>query len=450
MRDLAIFLLLTGMLPVAMMRPFVGILLWSWISFMYPHKITWGFATDMPWGMMVALATMVGCVIAREPNRFPRGATPKLIVAFLIMTSITTLLAVDPTEGTYSRWQQVLKVFSMLLLTSALLTSRTRIHALVWMIVISVGYYGIKGGAFAVNTGGAYRVWGPPGSLINDNNNCAAALLTILPLVNYLRQQSADWRIRWGTVGVIALTTLSIVSSQSRGAFLGLMAAGGFLWTKTSNKIVSAMASFVLLASILAFMPQTWYDRMHTIQTYSTANTDMSDNRLFLWETGWRVALARPLTGIGFYGTYNQQVVSKYNPGATARSLHSIFFETLGEHGFPTFFVWLAFPVVMWFNARHIIKTAPGVPDLQWAVDLAKMSQVSVIAFMVAGAFLPLMYYDVYFTIMVAVSATRDLVDRAVAGEQSDATVMPWRRREGFARRIPGLAGGVANRTSNG
>ena len=275
-------------------------------------------------------------------------------------------------------------------------------------------------------------------------------MLTILPLANYLRQQSADWRIRWGTVGVIMLTVLSVVSSQSRGAFLGLMAAGLFLWTKTTNKIVSAMATIVLLAGILAFMPQTWYDRMNTIKTYSAENTDTSDNRLFLWETGWRLALARPLNGVGFYGTYNPQIVSKYNPGAAARSLHSIYFETLAEHGFPTFFVWLAFPIVMWLSARHIVRVADDTPDLQWAIDLAKMSQVSIVAFLVSGAFLPLMYYDVYFTIMAVVTATRVLVDKELAGEQMETTVMPWRRQAAFTRQRPGLAGGIASRFMNG
>lgn len=446
MRDIAIFLLLTSMLPLAMARPFVGVLLWSWISFMYPHRIAWGFATDMPWGMFIVMATVMGCFIGNEPKRFPPGTTAKLIVAFLLLTSVTSLLAVEQSSEMYSRWSQVYKVFGMLLLTLSLLTSRMRIHALVWMIVISVGYYGIKGGGFALTTGGGYRVWGPPGSLINDNNNIAAAMLTVLPLMNYLRLQTADWRLRIGISAVIVLTTFSVVSSQSRGALLGLVAAAAFLWTKTSNKIVSGLALLMLLGAIAAFMPQSWYDRMGTIQTYS-ANEDISNNRLFLWETGWKIALARPLTGVGFYGTYEKSVVERYAPGAIARSLHSIWFETLAEHGFPTFFVWLAFPIVAWINARRIIKTANGITDLQWAVDLARMGQVSIVAFLVAGTFLPLMYYDVYFTIMIAIAATRIFVDRQIAETVSDSSKQPWRRFISNRGWRPGLAGGAADRS---
>ncbi len=439
MRDLAIFLILAGMLPFGLMRPFVGVLLWSWLSFMNPHRITWGFATEMPWAMMVALATFMGCLVAQEPRRFPPGATAKLIVAFIVMTAITSLFAIVPSDEMYGRWSLVFKMMLMLLLTHALLTSRERVHALVWMIVISLGYFGIKGGMFAFNTGGAYRVWGPPGTMVTDNNHIAAALLTVLPLINYLRQQTADWRLRAGIAGVIVLTTFAVVSSQSRGALLGLLAAVGFLWTKTTNKLISGMALIVLLAGIAAFMPQSWYDRMNTIQTYSE-DADKSNNRLFLWETGWKLALARPLTGVGFYGTYERSVVDRYVPDATARALHSIWFETLGEHGFPTFFVWLAFPIVGWLNGRHIIKKAADIKDLQWAVDLARMGQVSIIAFLVSGTFLSLMYYDVYFTILVAIAATRNLVDRQLAGAADSQAAAPWRRFAPTGLRRPAWA----------
>lgn len=447
MRDTAIFLMLMGLIPLAMARPFVGVLLWSWVSFMNPHRITWSFATEMPWGMMIALATIMGCVIAGEPKRFPPGATAKLIVAFLILTAITSILAMVPSDEMYSRWSQVFKIFLMLLITLSLLTTRVRIHALVWMIVISVGYFGIKGGGFALTTGGGFRVWGPPGSLINDNNNLAAAMLTVLPLINYLRQQTADWRMRIGISAVIVLTTFAVVGSQSRGALLGLIAATGFLWTKTRNKVASGLALLLLMAAVASFMPQSWYDRMNTIQTYSE-NDNRSDNRLYLWESGWKIALARPLTGVGFYGTYERSVMETFVPGATARSLHSIWFETMAEHGFPTFFVWLAFPLVAWFNARRIIKAAVGKDDLQWAVDLARMGQVSIVAFVVSGTFLPLMYYDVYFTIMVVIAATRILVERQLAGQLDQSTVQPWRRFIPDLGREPGIARGATQRTT--
>ena len=39
-----------------------------------------------------------------------------------------------------------------------------------------------KGGAFTLLTAGQFRVYGPPGSIIGDNNQIALALLMVLPL----------------------------------------------------------------------------------------------------------------------------------------------------------------------------------------------------------------------------------------------------------------------------
>jgi putative inorganic carbon (hco3(-)) transporter len=244
------------------------------------------------------------------------------------------------------------------------------------------------------------------------------------------------------------LTTFSVVGSQSRGALLGGIAAAGFMWTKTKNKIISGAALVFLLAAVAAFMPQSWYDRMATIQTYS-ANEDTTNNRLFLWETGWKIALARPLTGAGFYSPYERAVVAEYAPGGTARALHSIWFETLAEHGFPTFFVWLAFPIFGWLNARYIIKAASTNKDLQWAADLARMGQVSIVAFLVSGTFLSLMYYDVYFTIVIAIAATRILVEKQTAESAVLSAVPPWRGILRSPVQQPGLVRNWAARSTN-
>jgi hypothetical protein len=76
-------------------------------------------------------------------------------------------------------------------------------------------------------------------------------------------------------------------------------------------------------------------------------------------------------------------------------------------------------------NTSWIIRTARKRADLQWAVDLGRMAQVSIVAYMTAGAFLSLSYWDYYFTMLVAVAATRDLVAQAVGVR----AVRPWQAR---------------------
>ena len=53
-----------------------------------------------------------------------------------------------------------MKIFFMLILTLMILRGRKQIDCLIWVIVISVAFYGVKGGAWTLLTGGGGRVWG--------------------------------------------------------------------------------------------------------------------------------------------------------------------------------------------------------------------------------------------------------------------------------------------------
>ena len=49
-----------------------------------------------------------------------------------------------------------------------------------WVMALSIGFFGVKGGIFTVVGGGENMVWGPPGSFIEGNNELALALIMVL------------------------------------------------------------------------------------------------------------------------------------------------------------------------------------------------------------------------------------------------------------------------------
>jgi probable O-glycosylation ligase (exosortase A-associated) len=405
MRGLALSMELLTLLPIACVRPFVGVILWSWVSFMDPQQLVWGFASDLPWAMLAFVATLVGCVLAGEPRRLALPNTTIMLLLFLACISLTSLAAQAPAGPVMQKWESVAKTVAGLLLTGALLTDRQRIHALVWILVLSLGFFGVKGGTFAIMTAGQYRVFGPPVSMIADNNHLAAALLVSLPLMNYLRLQSRYRVVRAGLAAAMGLTLLAVLASYSRGALLGLGVMVAFLWRNSPNKLAFGVVLAAVVGGGVAFMPDRWMDRMNTIETYQQDGSAME--RLVMWSTAWKLALANPLTGAGFMGPYTRSVVDTVDPTSPARAVHSIWFEVLGEHGFPTFFVWLGITVTGLVNCRRILRAAQGVAELRWAYDLAKMVQVAIPVYLVAGTFLSLSYWDGYLTILVVLAAAR-------------------------------------------
>lgn len=445
MRDIAFTLVMLGLLPLAVMRPFVGVLLWSWISFMNPHREVWGFATALPWAAIVLAATVAGCVMAREPKKFELNPLTALFLVLMACFTVTTLLGTGDPEVRWDRYDRAVKMIIGLLLTASLLTDRWRLHALVWLMVVSIGYYGVKGGIFTIITAGNHRIWGPPQTMIGDNNHLAAGMLVTLPLMNYLRLHSRHRLIRIGLMVAMGLTLLSVVGSYSRGALLGLLAASTVLWLRSRGKIVSGILIVVAVAGVIAFMPQSWFDRMNTLKTYEQDQSAAS--RLVLWEISWKLALSRPLVGTGFGGPYSQHVVDTVAPGGPARAVHSIWFELLGEHGFPTFFVWIGLTVVALVYSFRAMALARDHPEAAWAGDIGRMAQVSMAAYFVSGTFLSLSYWDFYWTLLLVVVMACRLAEREVAakaalpahGSAEGAMAAPprWRTTMGAIRVVP-------------
>jgi len=158
---------------------------------------------------------------------------------------------------------------------------------------------------------------------------------------------------------------------------------------------------------------------MNTINTYEQDTSAMG--RVRIWEASWKIALERPLTGGGFRAPYYQEIINRFAPGVTARAVHSIYFETLGEHGFPAFFVWLGMTLAGAYYAWRLMHLTRGRPDLAWAGDLGRMVQVSIVAYLCGGAFLSLSYWDFYWMVLIVVGSAHSLVRRTLAETQPEA-----------------------------
>jgi probable O-glycosylation ligase (exosortase A-associated) len=274
-----------------------------------------------------------------------------------------------------------------------------------------------------VLTGGRYIVLGPDDTIISDRNHLAVALLVALPLMNYLRMHAAHHAVRLVLLAGMAATLFSVVGSQSRGALVALVATSLVLWLRSSGKILSGIAIAVGVAGAIAFMPASWTERMRSIETFREETSAMG--RVNIWMAGWAIAVDRPLVGGGFRAVYHQDIVDRYKPGIRARADHSIWFEALSEHGFPGLLAWLSVVVAGLVYAHRAAALARDRPDLRWAYDLARMSQVSVVAYLAGGTFLSIAYWDYFWTLMVIVAATHALVVASVRQDRASAGMTP-------------------------
>lgn len=415
MRDILLLAVILGGAVYALRKPWIGVILWTWVSLMNPHSFGW-MAQTLPIAMIVAVCTLIGLVGTRERQTpFPASPATALMV-FTLWTCITLPFSFH-LEDCFWLWQRSLKIFLMIFVTLMLLDTKHKLNVFVFVSTMSIAFYGIKGGVFTLATGGAYRVWGP-GGFIEGNNEIALALVMTIPLLRYLQQQvTRRWlRIAYG-VGM-ALTAVTVLGTWSRGAFLALGAMAFFMWLKNDKKLLWGILIVVAAVAMLPFMPDAWWDRMNSIKTYEEDASAMG--RINAWWMAFNLAKAN-LFGGGFM-VYTPFAFALYAPDPSAiHAAHSIYFQVLGEHGFIGLFSFLMIWILTWSTARRVQAAARQDPSFLWASQLVSMTQVGLVGYAVGGAFLSLAYFDYPYDLMVMVVIAWRLVKLQTEVKQAEA-----------------------------
>jgi len=405
MRDALILAVLAVCAAIALFHPWIGIMGWTVVSIMNPHRYSWA-ASDLPVAAAIVVATLVGMVITRDRVRYFASPVMVVLVAFAAWMCVTLPASIYP-DSSVAMWKQVMKIDFMIVVAAMVLTTRKHIMALAWVLVCSIGIYGVKGGIFTIATGGAHRVWGPPESFIEGNNELALALVMTIPLMRFLQLQLKAPLARHALTLSMLLSAVAALGSHSRGALLAIVAMAVVFWTRSRHKFVSGVGLLLVSAALFAFMPGEWDDRMSSIANYEQDASAMG--RINAWWMAWNLAVDRPFGG-GF-DIYWPPIFARYAPiPDDVHAAHSIYFQVLGEHGFVGLGLFLLLWIMAWRTAGYLRRTGPLLPATQWTADLGSMTQASLAGYAVGGAFLSLAYFDLPYNLVLLVVLARQWI----------------------------------------
>lgn len=397
MRDIFITLIIFGLLPLAFKRPVVGALLFTWVSLMNPHRLAYGFAYDFPFAAIIAGVTTLGLFITKEPRKLPNTPVTVTLLVFAAFMTFTSFFALEP-NLVWREWDRVIKTFFMVIVTIMVINNEKDLKLFIWVTALSLGIFGLKGGLFTLASGGNFRVYGPDGSYIAENNSMALALVTVLPLIWYLRSYAKNKWIILGLTAMTAMTAVSVVGSYSRGALIGGTAMLFFLWLNSGKKTQTAIVVVAIIVLVLSVMPSAWFDRMNTIDNYHEDGSALG--RINAWHFAFNVASANVLGG-GF-NVFSHRMFFIYAPDPyNYHVAHSIWFQVMGDHGFIGLGMFIALMVFAWRSGSRVNKYCKTRPELKWAADLSRMCQVCIIGYAVSGTFLSLAYFDLYYDILI-------------------------------------------------
>jgi putative inorganic carbon (HCO3(-)) transporter len=406
-RDAILFLAFAGIIPFIFKRPVVGALAYAVVSLMNPHRLTYGPAFEFPFAMLLCVMTLLSMLMSKEPKKLPATPVVVTLILFTLWMTVTCVFSLE-SERAWLEWNRVMKTMVMVLITIMTVRTRSDVKILAVTVALSLGFWGFKSGLFTLLSGGSSGMIGPAGSYITDNNTLALALVTTVPLLVYVASRAPSKWLRWGVLGLAALTAIAALGSYSRGALLGSVAMAAFLWLKSHSKVKTGAIILLLAPVIYMSMPEQWVGRMHTIDNYKEDGSALG--RINAWKFAVNVANHFPFGG--GYQVFTPRMFLSYAPNPTDYHVaHSIYFQVLGEHGYVGLLLFLLLFLFTWRTGSRVIRYCHNQPELAWAAMLARMCQVSLIGYLTSGAFLSLAYYDlIYYIIAMLVLLEKVLV----------------------------------------
>ncbi len=436
MRDLIVFALVLAALPIAVFRPYFGLLAYAWLAYMRPQDMAWGMTKVMPLSQWVAIATMLGLVLALASGRERLMALkPQTLLLVLLCgwISLSTYKALFPQLASYT-YGQYWKAILISVVTTGLVRDRRRFRIFLMLMVFSIGFLGAKRGLAGLLQGGA-RYSDGPGGFMSDNNSFALVLNMMLPLlvgIAVVEKERIIKAVAWAMAGLCLLT---ILFTFSRGGLLTLcVIAPMVLWRSKRRGLVAVVLALGILGFVAFSSDQLmrdYVDRASTIDNYEEDGS--AQGRINAWVTSWRTFLDYPLYGVGPNNL--QAVFQRYSPEEDRfRVAHNAYLQILAECGLPALLLFLgAIGAALWGMRR--LRRDPGAPA--WATVYARMLQISIAGYLVGSMFLNTAYSEpIYHLIALSVCLELAVRAEAEAPAEEEATEppapideLPWWKR---------------------
>jgi len=435
MRDVIVSLALISLFPACFRRPFVGLIVFSWLAYMRVQDLTWGFARGMRWSYYVAVITFAGYVVNSGGRFFAADIRSFIMLTMVVLVSTSVALSERPDAETISRLLEYVKIVVIALFTTVVVKTREHLRILMWVIALSLGFYGVKSGVWGILTFGGGVIKQGPGGMLADNNDFALALAMAVPLlVNVGLSEKRDL-LRRAFFITVPLTMITIVLTHSRGGFLSLTGAIGVMVWRSKNRVAGVVIGMLIGLCALVLAPASYKERIASIADYKSEGSAQA--RFASWAVAYRMAMAHPILGVGL-GKFTQHYM-RHEPNPTAQQragfdifvAHNSYLQIWAECGTMAFLLYWMLLFISFFTIWRTRARAKRLYYSSWIINYATGMEASLVAFMIGSTFLNRAHFDLFYHFVAVVC-----VFGVIAQREMDTPVKVRKRKD--KRRVRG------------
>jgi len=399
--------------------------LYEFMYWMNPANRWWG--SDVPrfgYSFVIVATMALSFLIHRKQhmNNLIRDMPEfKWFIAFLLSFVVATFLAVN--EAIHLRFLELfINMNITMFLAYRVIDTERKLEIALLVCLVGASYVGYE--ALQVGRDSFGRVEGIGTLDAPDSNTLSASMVPCIPIVIYfVWQGDIKQKIVAALTGVFILNGIILINS--RGAFLGVVMGSGYLiWNMAMSKykLPGQRMVFVLIvvAGILVSLrlfDATFWDRMSTIQGQTLETEGSGARRINFWLATLEMLKDYPL-GVGIYGfetlspVYLNENWLAQEYGMSVRSVHSIWFQVLGEVGWHGMVIFLMLLFTLYKHAKKAKSMLAATARLKQYYMIVAL-EGAILGYLVSSSFINMLRLQMtYWTMLFLICACVIFINR--------------------------------------
>jgi O-antigen ligase len=364
------------LLPLQVGKVVVGI---TFLGYLISHRRSGGdrspvYSMDLAMGILVFASFVSACF---APDQDLAWATVSDLVRWAVIYFLIGRVV-------NNSWRLRLFIFLLLLLNLKMAQAAIR------------GYAQFKQAGMSEEAIAKFGVGAGSVGFFGNEGDFGVAMCVVWPLAGMLLMGEIKKIARIIFLVSLMGFTAAIFMSSSRGALVALVITAAFGWLKNPKRIFAGLiVGLILLASVYLVSP-AYKARLES--ALHPEQDETASIRLNLWKAGLRMFASHPILGVG-PGNFPPAYYSEHSGvevGKIITAPHNIFIQALSELGLMGLLPILALMIFLFrINARtrKLLRATGEDGQRRFEYRMATALDLALIAYVVSGSFLTVLYY---------------------------------------------------------
>ncbi|MGB3721351.1 MAG: DUF5935 domain-containing protein [Pacificimonas sp.] len=450
MRDLFLFGILLIFFFASFRAPYFMALGYLWVDILQPQRMAYYVFNQLPVAMIMGAGALASFILFDKEKRLRFSLLQFLILLLVVYSTLTTFgWAILPTTD---KWDWTTKALLFSVFLPMVFTTRRRIEVALGVILFSICAITLSG---ALKTLAGSSGYGSLSFIVGNNTGLfegsilSTTALSMLPMLWWFYRHNTllppTKLSLLATFGISVSFLLVPIAAEARTGFVAMGVLAAMIWWRSKRKILIGGGIFLLAVAATPFVPQSFWDRMSTIETYQS--DESASTRIAVWKWTWDFVADHPLGG-GFdiYKTNNLEIemsrttetdgnidTQTFTSTDRARAFHSSYFEMLGELGYPGFIIWISIVILAFWQSRVLVSREkryrktfePDIPqmkDSEWAGSFGTAVSTFLPVYMAGSLFVGIAFQPAFYSIVALMISVTYLRQETMATAPASRT----------------------------